>query len=78
MNPSIALKFLRDGVDSGNIMANVSTQGQRSYNFFKNDLMSILRASPDGFDNPPSLKDISEHIKPETGFTASLGHSDFS
>jgi len=41
-NPSIALKFLRDGVSSANQFGMVSFEGTNSWNFFENDLMSQL------------------------------------
>ena len=41
-NPSIAVKLLRDGMDSGNSLAKLPTRfGQFDYEFFKNELTSI-------------------------------------
>jgi len=76
MNPSIAIKFLRDGIDSGNIMGNVGVYGQRSFNFFKHPCDSILTDNS-GFENPPDLTESARTIKPETGFVDSIGHLDF-
>jgi len=39
MTPSIGLKFLRDGVDSGNVMA-AANDAQDSFNFFKSSMDS--------------------------------------
>lgn len=78
MNPSIALKFLRDGVDSANIMANATPFGQSSFNFFENSLHSLLEFDDDfNMDDRPDIQLIAKHIKPETGFFLQVGHSDF-
>lgn len=50
MKPSMGLKFLRDGVDSANALANMNIPGQRSYNFFKYDLRSSLIADVANFE----------------------------
>lgn len=70
MNPSIALKFLRDGVDSGNIMANAAPFGQSSFNFFENSLNSLLKLEDFNLnlDDRPDVQHIAKHIKTETGF----------
>ena len=36
--PGMSLKFLRDGMDSVNLVSMFSTDGQPSWNFFANDL----------------------------------------
>jgi len=41
-NPSVALKFLRDKVHSANQFGMVSFEGTSSWDFFENDLNSIL------------------------------------
>lgn len=41
-NPSIAIKFLRDGRDSANQFGMVSFEGTNSWNFFANPFMSHL------------------------------------
>ena len=33
--PSMGIKFLRDGMDSANLVAMFSLNGQQSYNFFR-------------------------------------------
>lgn len=43
MLPSMALKFLRDGVDSANAFGNLNIIGQQSYNFFESSLFSRVR-----------------------------------
>ena len=41
-NPSIAVKLLRDGMDSGNALAKLPTRfGQDDWEFFRNELTSI-------------------------------------
>ena len=40
--PGIGLKFLRDGVDSANMMAMFSVEGQESWNFFKNNFSNHI------------------------------------
>jgi len=40
--PGIGLKFLRDGVDSANLVAMFSVGGQQSWNFFKNDFSNHI------------------------------------
>ena len=43
--PGMGLKFLRDGIDSGNLVAMFSLQGQESWNFFKNDFSNHIPLS---------------------------------
>ena len=76
MNPTIAVKFLRDGIDSANAVANRNNVGQVGYNYFENSLNSILidEMAPEVvLDDPVNL-----HIKPTTNFVVSVGHADFS
>jgi len=40
--PGIGLKFLRDGMDSANLVAMYSVDGQESWNFFKNDFSNHI------------------------------------
>jgi len=40
--PGMGLKFLRDGVDSANLVAMYSVDGQQSWNFFKNDFSNHI------------------------------------
>lgn len=41
--PGFGLKYLRDGMSSANILAMFSFDGQKSFNFFKNRWVTILR-----------------------------------
>jgi hypothetical protein len=41
--PGISLKFLRDGIPSGNILAMYSTSGQYSWNPFKHDFTNVFK-----------------------------------
>ena len=40
--PAMAIKFLRDGVDSANVVASQSVDGQDSWNFFEFDFSNHL------------------------------------
>merc|ERR1712066_897799 len=40
--PGIGLKFLRDGMDSGNMVAMFSVDGQQSWNFFRNNFTNDI------------------------------------
>merc|ERR1711973_594481 len=40
--PGMGLKFLRDGIDSANLVAMYSVNGQDSWNFFKNDFTTHI------------------------------------
>ena len=42
--PGLGLKFLRDGMDSANLVAMYSVDGQESWNFFKNDFTNHIPA----------------------------------
>ena len=42
--PGIGLKFLRDGLDSANLVAMHSLDGQQSWNFFKHSLTTHIPA----------------------------------
>ena len=44
--PGMGLKFLRDGRDSANLVAMYSLKGQKSWNFFKNNLTTIVPKYP--------------------------------
>ena len=45
--PGIALKFLRDGVESASMVAMYSVEGQDSWNFFKNDFTNHIPGTDD-------------------------------
>jgi len=75
----MALKFLRDGMDSANIVANQNFEGgQNSYDFFKPSLHTVLEV-PEDFDKA-SLHDsvIAVEVKEATNFVASVGVSELS
>jgi hypothetical protein len=40
--PGMGLKFLRDGIDSGNMVAMISVDGHDSWNFFKDDFSNHI------------------------------------
>jgi len=66
------LKFLRDGIPSGNIFANAV--GHSGTNFFSADLLSHT-----GTDTPPTgvVAAIGKKFSSVSDFTTSLGLSDF-
>lgn len=74
MMSTMALKFLRDGVDSANSVANQNLGGQASYNYFDAPLFTNLMDS--GFENEVLSGDIVTAIRPQTNFVASVGNSD--
>lgn len=43
--PGFGLKFVRDGIDSGNLVAMFGVAGQQSWNFFKNDFWNHIIAA---------------------------------
>ena len=76
----MALKFLRDGMDSANLVANQNWEGgQNSYDFFKPSLLTaIVPADPD-FDKA-TLHDnpIAVEVKEASNFISSVGVSELS
>merc|ERR1719419_1869715 len=56
--PGMGLKFLRDGIDSANLVAMYSVNGQDSWNFFKNDFTNHI--GPAGLDLVPLALKFSE------------------
>lgn len=74
MMSTMALKFLRDGVDSANSVANQNLGGQASYNYFDAPLFTNLMDS--GFANEDLIGDVAAAIRPQTNFVASVGNSD--
>jgi len=74
MMATLSLKFLRDGVDSANSLANQNLDGQTSYNYFAAPVFTNLMDS--GFTNEALGGAVSEAIRPQTHFVASLGNSD--
>lgn len=76
MMATMAVKFLRDGVDSANSLANQGLDAQASYNFFAESLFTNLKDSGEGFANEVIDDDVCQAIRPHTNFCASLGSSD--
>lgn len=71
---TIAVKFLRDGIDSANAVANGPPQFT-SYDFFENSMLS--NTSPfDDFEERKKLNFV-QRIRPSTAFVSSVGHFDF-
>jgi len=69
--PGMGLKFLRDGVDSANLVAMYSVNGQDSWNFFKNDWTNHI--GPGGLDLVPLEIKFSE----ATNYISEVGLSDW-
>lgn len=81
MMATMSLKFLRNGVDSANSLANQhlggNIFGQTSYNFFEPSLFTNVMDA--GFTNEElaeGFRHVNEAIRPQTHFVASLGNSD--
>jgi len=71
--PGFGLKFLRDGMDSSNLVAMFSVEGQESWNFFANDFSNHIPASVD-----PNLQRVAKKFATATKWVAQVGLSDFS
>lgn len=71
--PAMALKFLRDGEDSGNTFGLLGLEGQASYNFFESSLTTKFEGDSPNEDWTP----IAINFKTATDFTTSIGNSDF-
>lgn len=74
MKPTIAVKILRDHIDSANALANLGNSGQHHYNFFEGSLHSIL---PDERKTEPINLLVDEKLKEATDWLGALGHLDF-
>jgi len=68
--PGMGLKFLRDGMDSANLVAMYSVNGQDSWNFFLNDFTTHI--APAGLDLVPLALKFSE----ATDYVQYVGLSD--
>ena len=64
--PGFGVKLLRDGMSSANILAMFSFDGQKSFNFFKNRWVTILRE----FNNECARNTIGKHL---AGVTDHIG-----
>ena len=73
MHSTMGLKFLRDGMDSANVVANENFAGGHfSYNFFEPSLTTVLLAEEGQLEKFPLAEDIvSVAIKPTTIFVHS-------
>jgi len=69
--PGMGLKFLRDGVDSANLVAMYSVDGQESWNFFANDFTNHI--GPGGIELVPLEVKFSE----ATNYISEAALSDF-
>jgi len=69
--PGMGLKFLRDGIDSANLVAMYSVNGQESWNFFQNDFTNHI--GPGGLDLVPLEIKFSE----ATNYISEVALSDF-
>ena len=74
MWPSIAVKILRDGADSANIVA-IKGGAQNGYNFFENDMGT--HKGPDPGNSGFSIYYITARTKKITRFVSSQGNSEF-
>ena len=71
--PGFGIKFLRDGVHSGNTVAMYGVNGQNSWNFFKNDFSNHI-APAEGV----ALKALEAKFATLTPFTGKVGLMDMS
>lgn len=69
--PGMGLKFLRDGIDSGNMVAMYSVDGQPTWNFFANDFTNHI---PDA--DTAQTKLLSSHFASFTQWITEVGLSD--
>jgi len=70
--PGIALKFLRDGVDSANVVAMFGVAGQDSWNFFANDFSNHIPPATGA-----SLLALSKKFATATPYIQQVGLSDW-
>jgi len=71
--PGMGLKFLRDGMDSANLVAMYGVEGQESWNFFKNDFTNHIAAA-----FSPALVALSVKFSSATKYISSVALSDWS
>merc|ERR1712059_108491 len=70
--PGMALKFLRNKIDSANLVAMYSVNGQKSWNFFKNDFSNHI-GRPSGM----ALRILSGKFEGASNNVQQVGLSDF-
>jgi len=69
--PGIALKFLRDGMESSSLVAMYSVNGQESWDFFANDFTNHI--GPAGL----SLAPLAAKFSTATDYVQAVGLSDW-
>lgn len=74
MKPTMAVKILRDHIDSANALANKDNHGQHHYNFFEPSLDSSLHRE---LATEGIALLVDEKLKESTDWILSLGHLDF-
>jgi len=70
--PGMALKFLRDGIDSSSLVAMYSVDGQESWNFFENDFTTHIPAA-----QSISLLPLAAKFNTATDYIQAIGVSDW-
>lgn len=71
--PGMGLKCVRDGMDSGNFVAMYATDGQESWNFFKNEFKNHIHQS-----SPALTATVGATFSRATKFIGAVGLSEFS
>lgn len=69
--PGMGIKFLRDGIDSGNFVAMYSVDGHDSWNFFKDDFTNHIPAAG------PALQPLAKKFSSSTKWVQQTSLSDF-
>ena len=74
LTPSLAIKFLRDGMESVNHLANVSFEPKDSFNFFANNFHSMV----DPFTDECAIETINRKFLEYTNTVQVTGIAEFS
>jgi len=74
ITPALAIKALRDGIPSGNIIGMYELDGQTSLNFFEHSLCTHLAARP---TLPAKLQLLGAKFKLQSSYPGCLGLSEF-
>jgi len=74
LTPAIAIKALRDGIPSGNVIGMYELDGQKSLNIFEHNLCSHLAARP---TLPAKLKILGLKFQIQSSYPGCLGLSEF-
>lgn len=72
LTPGMALKFLRDGIDSCSLVAMYSVDGQESFNFFENDFTTHIPVA-----QSISLLPLAAKFNTATDYIQAIGVSDW-